>query len=732
MKISIIIPIYNEKNTIREILRRIEAVDLGEIKKEIIIVDDCSTDGTREILRELADRYKIIYQEKNQGKGAAVRAGFKAATGDYLVIQDADLEYDPQDYKLLLEPMIKNGAEVVYGSRMLSQHPHRVLFFWHYLGNKFLTALSNIFTNLALTDMETGYKMFTKKVIDEILPKLKAKRFGIEPELTARVAQGGYRIYEVGISYYGRSYAEGKKISWRDGLAAIWYVLKYNLLTNKMINFFKKHYSLFLLIFLLLFVLFFSLPHLTSDPALWYDEGLNIEIAHNFLLFHQLNIATAPGVFADLPYVIGTNGYPLTIPLAGFFSLFGFGFEQARLYMVVWLLFTVLTVYYVAKAFFGKASGLIAVALVVTFSTFYGIGLSATGEAPGLVLLLWGLFFLFKKENYWLAGIFLGLAAVAKPSINLNLLPAFFLFLILIERKKILRRLFQFSLGVLPPLLVWIWLAFPQPLALATWRGVWQYYEYPHGLPLTYGLRENLLLFFSDSTLIYFLLLTLVVIISFFVNYHDKDFKEKRIIQFFLIFGLLDFLYFLRGPGYLRYLFSLQFLLLILVYPSLLFLFKALKNKKIFSFLGNIKLWAMVITGLILIVHLLTLLFFNNRTHSQTSLKVTAFVNEQLKNDNQATVGIIDIPEIAAFIDYQRKFQIAKVAHGIHAFGDNPLSFSDEKLPKLLVYREENQLLDPYRQALTKKYSCVRKIGGYIIAQLYNSNNKVYKKCPTF
>lgn len=224
---SIVIPAYNERGTITEILRRIEAVDLGDVKKEIIIVDDGSTDGTRDILRSF--EYKIFYQDKNQGKGAALRRGFKEATGDFIIIQDADLEYDPSEYKILLQPLLSGKADVVYGSRFMGNAPHRVLFFWHYLGNKFLTTLSNVFTDLNLTDMETGYKAFSREALLKILPKLKSDRFGIEPEVTARVACAGLRVYEVGISYSGRTYAEGKKINWKDGLAAIWAIIRFNL-----------------------------------------------------------------------------------------------------------------------------------------------------------------------------------------------------------------------------------------------------------------------------------------------------------------------------------------------------------------------------------------------------------------------------------------------------------------------------------------------------------------------
>ena len=227
MKLSIVIPCYNELHTIKNIIDAVKKSPVPD--KEIIIVDDCSTDGTRDLLKNELENLveKVVYHPVNCGKGAALRTGISHATGDIVIIQDADLEYDPQEYSVLMRPIVEDKADVVFGSRFMGGQPHRVVYFWHMIGNKFLTLLSNMFTNLNLTDMETCYKMFKREIIQSI--KIEEERFGFEPEITAKIAKKNVRIFEVGISYYGRTYDEGKKIGWKDGFRAIYAIIKYNI-----------------------------------------------------------------------------------------------------------------------------------------------------------------------------------------------------------------------------------------------------------------------------------------------------------------------------------------------------------------------------------------------------------------------------------------------------------------------------------------------------------------------
>jgi len=226
MRLTVVIPVYNEVHTLLHLIDRVQAVAL---EKDIVLVDDCSTDGTRDLLRGTAfpPNVRVLYHERNQGKGAALRTGFAAATGDLVIIQDADLEYDPEEYPKLIAPILQGRADVVFGSRFAGGEVHRVLYFWHSVGNKFLTLCSNAFTNLNLTDMETCYKVFRRDIIQSI--RIEEDRFGFEPEITAKIAKLRCRIFEVGISYYGRTYEEGKKIGWRDGVRAMWCIARYNL-----------------------------------------------------------------------------------------------------------------------------------------------------------------------------------------------------------------------------------------------------------------------------------------------------------------------------------------------------------------------------------------------------------------------------------------------------------------------------------------------------------------------
>jgi hypothetical protein len=472
-----------------------------------------------------------------------------------------------------------------------------------------------------------------------------------------------------------------------------------------MIDFLRKNYPIVILACVFSFAIVFSLSSLTTKPDLWFDEALNIEVAHNFLLFQKLNILIAPGVFAEYPYMVSSSGYVLTVPLAGFFKIFGFGLVQARIFMLLWLFFAIFTIYFVAKSIFGNPPAILAVLFIVTFSPFYANGLTVMGDIPGFIFLLWGIFFLIKKENFLLNGLFFGLAAATKPSIYLLLLPAFLAY-ILILKKDIINRLTAFILGSIAPILLYSFIVIPRAFSsMGEWFGALKYYQNPYGqsVSLWGNVYKNLYGIIFSPTLIYFIVLIAVIAISFW--YGKKYFSEtqKKAVLIFSLYGFLVFLYFLRSPGWLRYLLPFELLVFIFVYPALSAIFKKLQ------------LFACV---LLILVQIFQLFFISDMRYFKRPRSATIRYQETALfiNNNYpgASVGLFDLPEIAAFIASDKKYHVIE---DVAFVGENSLSLPAGLLPTLIVFRdgEGYLMVSSRRDVLEKNYFFVKTIGVYKI-----------------
>ncbi len=484
-----------------------------------------------------------------------------------------------------------------------------------------------------------------------------------------------------------------------------------------MIEFFKKNYPVIILACVFSFVIIFCLINLTTKPPLWFDEALNIEIAHNFLLFQKLNILVAPGVFAEYPYMMSTSGYALTVPLAGFFKIFGFGLFQARFFMMLWLLIAIAAIYLVARSFFGNLTAIFAASLSATFAPFYSNGLTVMGEIPGFVFLLCGLFSLAKKENYLLTGLFFGLAVATKPSIYLLLLPAFFIYVFILKR-NIIGRLAKFVLGSIAPILLYAFIVIPHALSLIReWLKAFKYYQNPYGqsVSLWANVSKNFYKIPFESTLIYLIFLIAMIFIAFWYGKKYFSDPQKKMALISSLYGFLIFLYFLRSPGWFRYLFPLQTLIFIFLFPSFSAIFKKLQQRFTrFSFVTENSL-ALVLCILLVLVQVFQLLFisdlryFRPRRSATLRYQETAFfVNNHYPN---ASVGLIHLPEVAAFIASDKKYQMIE---DVGFVGENPLSLPAAFLPTLIVFRDPEgyALISPYRDVLEKNYFLIKNIGG--------------------
>ena len=407
--LSIIIPVYNEEKTILGLLQAVENSPIGNLNKEIILVDDFSKDGTREILSNLlkTDKYKVFFQDKNYGKGQAIRRGFAETTGDFIIIQDADLEYDPEEYPNLLEPLISGKAQVVYGSRFTRNKPHVVLFFWHYVANKFLTLFSNLMTGLFLTDMETCYKAFTKEALKKILPDLTSDRFDIEPEITAVIAEHKLPIYEVSISYSSRTYEEGKKIHWRDGFSAIWMIIKSRIRFSSFGRDKFKSYILFILIFLSMFSIYALRPIIQGDSVAYVGamEFIKTNILPEDFVAQIRFLTTFIGLHSILlfSYIFGSLEFSWLFINSVLYVLLGISF-----YSIIQRLFNNSKVSFMATL------------LLITNYSIVVFGLNYLMDMGGWAFYIFSIYFslLFlqnKKDSFiYLASIFVGFGGIWK------------------------------------------------------------------------------------------------------------------------------------------------------------------------------------------------------------------------------------------------------------------------------------------------------------------------------
>ncbi len=482
------------------------------------------------------------------------------------------------------------------------------------------------------------------------------------------------------------------------------------MMSGLMIKFFKKH-ALFLISFIVIaWVLIFSFHTLTTNPKLWTDESINIELARNFSLSGKLDVIVSPGVFSGYQPLLQSTGYPVTLPLALFFKIFGFGLVQARVYMVIWMIAVLLMVIFLVRKMFGAPYAAWSLLLIATLAPFYGNGRCVMGEIPGFLFLLVGVYLLwFKNTSIFISGIFFGLAVVSKPSIYLLLVPAIWLSIFL-QRDGFFKRFLTVSSGMVLPLLFWIIIVMPSPFLISEWTRIFSFYKNPFGEISVWGnVIKNLYFLPSYSTLVYFFILFVAVLAAIFLNRNFYN-RYKNFINFIIIYCALAFIYFLKSPGWLRYIIAGQ-LLIFLVFPySLATVFSNEKFKKErlkkFLFYG-------ILLSLVLF-QLWHLIYRADLFYSDIPQAISEFINAQSVNK---TVGIINLPQISSLIDPSRKFQTIKML-GLPVFGENPLSLETEKLPDFIIANSDDDAFKEYEGVVKDHYRLVKSFGAYNIYNL--------------
>jgi len=475
---------------------------------------------------------------------------------------------------------------------------------------------------------------------------------------------------------------------------------------KKIKEFIKNYQTELGLFFVILFMCAFSLQNLTTKPAIWYDEGINIELARNFSEFGKLDLIVAPLEFSGRGANIGSTGYTTTVPLSLFFKIFGFGFIEARIYMLLWMIAFIICLFYFVKKRFGNANALLATLLVATFASFYGNGRSVMGEIPGFTLILLSFIYYFDKKNIFVSGIFLGLSVISKPSVFIFFIPAFVI-LFLFEKRDIVKKIIKLGLGSFISFIVWIVIYANTALSSSTWIQLKDHFSNPYkeeGLNSFINARNNFFLFFSSPTLVYFSLFVIVIFLSIYFN-REYYKKNKSLFLICGFYGIFSFFYFLKGLGYFRYLIGSQVLIFILFVPS-----AKIFTQKFFKE-NNAKLIIVCCFSFLILFQSLYLFTKAKLFYSDSPKKTFDYIQ---KNYNNPSIGLINVPAVSALVSPEKKFQTLST-YGMRNLGKNPLDLPENVLPEVLVIDPFFKLDDNQTKILENKYVQDKIIDGDFI-----------------
>jgi len=717
--LSIVVPIYNEEQIlekeIRDMIASLSKV-LPDVYYEIVLVENGSKDKTREIAQNLTQEFsqvKVVLLPF-ASYGGAVKTGFLSSKEECIALLNIDF-WDINFVKKALDIFEKENSSIVLGSKTMNKTDDKRSALRRNI-TRILNFILRIVFGFKGTDTH-GMKVISKSRIVPIVQQCITDRELFDTELILRSQYAGFETKEISViceekrpstlgagNFFG--FLRLVKRTIKD-LARLFFVLRIKRHKNNKAREFIKNYQTSIgLFFVILFMCAFSLQNLTTKPAIWYDEGINIELARNFSEFGKLDLIVAPLEFSGRGANIGSTGYIVTAPLAGFFKIFGFGFEQARIYMLLWMIGFIICLFYFVKKRFGGTNALLTVLLVATFASFYGNGRSVMGEIPGFTLILLSFIWYFDKRNVFVSGIFLGLSVISKPSVFVFFIPAFVL-LFLFEKKDVIKRTIKLGLGSAIALFAWIAIYMSTALSSSTWSQLKKHFSNPYqeeGLNSFINAKNNLVSFFNSPTLIYFSLFVVIIFVSLCLNkeYYKKNRSLILLCGFYSIFA---FFYFLKGLGYFRYLIAVQILIFILLVPSV----KVIVHN---FFRERYVRLVIVACFSFLIIFQASYLFTKAKLfYSDSPQKIFDYIQE---NYNNPSIGLINVPAVSALVSPEKKFQTLST-YGMRDLGENPLDLPENILPEVLVLDPLYELDDNQVSMLEIKYVQDKIIDGDFI-----------------